>query len=122
MDSGNYQHKAKRTLIEKPETELNDKSQMVLWCSVGLSGEVGELLNHLKKYIFHGEDFLRDYAIEEVGDILWYLSSICTILNIDLSEAMRGNIEKLKKRYPNGFTQLDSIARVDKNELNNENF
>ena len=52
--------------------------------------------------------------IGEVGDGLWYLSNFCNINKITLEECMYNNSMKLKKRYPNGFTVEDALARVDK--------
>ena len=55
-------------------------------------------------------------VIEEVGDVLWYLSNFCNINKITLEECMYNNSMKLKKRYPNGFTVEDALARVDKEQ------
>ena len=78
-------------------------------------------------YLQNAEDTISKYhtgwrpddindVIEEVGDVLWYLSNFCNINKITLEECMYNNSMKLKKRYPNGFTVEDALARVDKEQ------
>ena len=86
---------------------------------MGLSGEVGELVNIIKKKIYHHHNVDIKDIKEEMGDILWYLSNIANEYNIGLDEVMGGNIEKLKKRYPDGYTQEDSVNRKDKDAVPN---
>ena len=45
--------------------------------------------------------------------MLWYASALCTTLGLDMGEIMQANIEKLKVRYPNGYSSADSQQRVD---------
>ena len=54
--------------------------------------------------------------IEEVGDILWYIANLCNVNKITMKECMDANVEKLRKRYPNGFSIKDALERVDKND------
>ena len=69
---------------------------------LGISAEVGELLNRIKKVHrdrngeFDDDDF--DYIRKELGDILWYLSDICTIFDFELSDIAEANLHKLAKR------------------------
>ena len=81
---------------------------------IGLAGETGELVNYLKKGMFHGHPVRKEDIKEELGDILWYLSIIATAFKLDLSEIMQHNIDKLAKRYPDGFSKEDSLLRKDK--------
>ena len=67
----------------------------------------------LFKHLFHGHELDRDALIKELGDVAWYLAEAATALDIDLSEVFERNIEKLKKRYPEGFSEERSINRTE---------
>ena len=70
---------------------------------LGLSGEVGETLDMLKKWIFHEKELDKDHLKKEIGDIMWYVAMMCHSLKFDLDEILQMNIDKLKARYPEGF-------------------
>ncbi len=84
---------------DTPEIELGG----VLNAALGLSGEVGELNDMLKKWIFHEKQLDIDHAKKEAGDICWYLAMLCESFGWSLDEIMQINIDKLKARYPEGF-------------------
>jgi len=48
---------------------------------------------------------------EELGDILWYIAALATTLKLDLGEIAQQNIKKLKKRYPEGYSDERSRER-----------
>jgi NTP pyrophosphatase (non-canonical NTP hydrolase) len=87
---------------------------MIIWNVIGLAGESGELLESIKHGIFHQHGLDVVHIKEELGDLLWYAAAICTKLNLDLSKVMEQNIDKLKMRYPNGYSSDDSKKRIDK--------
>jgi NTP pyrophosphatase (non-canonical NTP hydrolase) len=113
MDASEYQVLAARTLIDNPNDTYSDQDIMAVWNAIGLAGEAGEVAEHIKKGIFHRHGIDETKLKKEIGDVLWYTAALCTTLGLDLSEIMQGNIDKLKKRYPNGFTFEDSQKRVD---------
>jgi NTP pyrophosphatase (non-canonical NTP hydrolase) len=78
---------------------------------MGLNGESGECIDIMKKHIFQGHELDREHLIEELGDTAWYLAVCCEGLGVSLEEVMRGNIDKLKARYPEGFDKARSINR-----------
>lgn len=80
---------------------------------LGLSGEVGEFNDMVKKWIFHEKDFDLINAKKELGDIMWYIAQMCEAFNWDLEEIMKMNIEKLKVRYPDGFDVNKANNRQD---------
>ena len=84
---------------DTPEIELGG----VLNAALGLSGEVGELNDMLKKWIFHEKQLDIDHAKKEAGDICWYLAMLCESFGWNFDEIMQINIDKLKARYPEGF-------------------
>ena len=70
---------------------------------LGLSGEVGEFNDMIKKWIFHEKPLDIDHAKKEAGDICWYLAMLCESFGWSLDEIMQMNVDKLKSRYPEGF-------------------
>ena len=70
---------------------------------LGLSGEIGESNDVIKKWIFHEKPLDVEHAKKEAGDICWYLAMLCESFGWSLDEIMRMNVDKLKARYPEGF-------------------
>jgi NTP pyrophosphatase (non-canonical NTP hydrolase) len=76
---------------------------------LGLVGETGEIAEKFKKIyrdkngIFSDED--KKEMVKELGDVLWYLSVVCTYLDISLQDVADLNIEKLKSRMDRGKLQ-----------------
>ena len=70
---------------------------------LGLSGEVGEFNDMVKKWVFHEKQLDIDHAKKEAGDICWYLAMLCESFGWNLEEIMQMNVDKLKARYPEGF-------------------
>ena len=71
---------------------------------LGLSGEVGEFNDMIKKWVFHEKPFDEEHAKKELGDVLWYVAMMCHSFGWDLDEIMQMNVDKLKARYPQGFS------------------
>ena len=91
-----YQSLSRRTM-----PEVNDQEVLVL--ALGLNGEAGEVGELLKKAIGHGHVLDKAKLAAELGDVLWYLAAIATAHDIDLNAVARGNVWKLRQRYPDGF-------------------
>ena len=97
-----YQENAASTA--RGGTALSKEQGRVAVACMGLAGEAGEVIDYLKKYVGHGHDIDREHVKKELGDVLWYISEIATALNLNLQEIAMINAEKLRKRYPEGFT------------------
>lgn len=82
--------------------------------TLGLVCECGEFGDMVKKHIYHGHDLDMDKVKKELGDVMWYLFNVCNVMGLDVTEVATMNIDKLMKRYPNGFNEEDSIKRKDK--------
>lgn len=78
---------------------------------MGLCGEAGEAIDIVKKHLAQGHPLDRGKLIGELGDIAWYLAETAAALDVPLEEVLRRNIEKLQKRYPEGFRTERSIYR-----------
>lgn len=90
----------------------------ILHSAVGISGEAGELLDHIKKVVWQRHDLDCNYIVKELGDILFYLMSMCNCVGTDIDEVCRLNIEKLTKRYPDGV--FDKERSIHRNEETNK--
>ncbi len=89
------------------------KKEILVNSVMGLNGEAGEVIDIVKKHLFHGHELNKEELIKELGDVAWYLAEAAYALDIDLETILKLNIEKLKKRYPEGFSTKDSINRKD---------
>ena len=120
MTVNEYQYKAMRTRSHTPFVILNNKDAIhkaeLLEGLMGLNGEAGECVDILKKHIFQGHDVDREHLASELGDVAWYLAMSAYAIGYDLESIFKINIEKLKKRYPNGFESEKSLNR-DKNDI-----
>ena len=94
--------KSKERLQICLDDKLTDIGELIMGC-LGLSGEVGELVDMVKKSVFHGTPFDTIHFQKELGDIMWYIALICYTFGYELDEILKMNIEKLKARYPEGF-------------------
>lgn len=83
-----------------------------LW-TIGLTEEAGEVAGVIKKELYHGHPRNDDKFLSECGDVLFYLTCLLHDRGFLLEHAMEANVEKLRKRYPNGFNKVDSINRKE---------
>jgi NTP pyrophosphatase (non-canonical NTP hydrolase) len=86
----------------------------LLTASVGLSGEVGEFNDIVKKLIFQGkeiDDDTKKHLKSELGDICWYMAQALIALDSSWEEIFDINVGKLSERYPGGFDALKSASR-----------
>lgn len=90
-----------------------DEKDRICNALLGLNGEVGELTDHFKKHYYHGHDLDVISVILELGDIMYYLCALCNELGIDFAEICYENIDKLKERYPDGFSVEASQNRIE---------
>ena len=88
-----------------------DGEKRLIVSALGLAGEAGEFANLVKKMTAHGHDFDPDALMDELGDVLWYLAEAATATGISLETIASHNVEKLIKRYPEGFSEEKSINR-----------
>ena len=106
MKLNEYQKLAMTTL--NPELEKKD---VLINGVMGLCGEAGEAIDIVKKHLHQGHPLDREGLKKELGDIAWYLAETAYALDLSLEEVCAGNIEKLKKRFPEGFSTEASLHR-----------
>lgn len=104
-----YQQNALRTEAERDHTYPR-----ILNGLMGLNGEAGEAIDILKKNLFQGHKLDREHLAKELGDVAWYLAISADAIGYKLEDILQMNVDKLKKRYPDGFKSELSINRNKK--------
>jgi NTP pyrophosphatase (non-canonical NTP hydrolase) len=97
-----YQEAMKRTY--RPNRRLNH--------ILGLCGEAGETADMIKKDEYHRVPYKREEMKKELGDVLWYLTALAEDEGLTLDEIAQGNVEKLQRRYPEGFVPGGGIREA----------
>lgn len=108
MTPNEYQIAAMRT---SSKTIL--PSEHLMNGALGLAGEAGEVADIVKKATFQGHTINREHIAKELGDVCWYIAETATAIGYDLETIMQMNIDKLMKRYPDGFSAERSQNRED---------
>lgn len=117
MDSRDYQQQAllnDRNDYDSFTSKITGKQMRMMHAAMGISGEVGELIDVIKKHILYGKELDTKHLLEESGDVMWYFSILFDTLGTSFEEIMAINNAKLKKRYPQGFTEANALERLDK--------
>ena len=107
MTINEYQKLAMVTL--NPEL---DKKDVLINGVMGLCGESGEAIDIVNKWLAQGHALDKEHLAKELGDIAWYLAEAATALEIPLEDILQANLDKLKKRYPQGFETQRSFTRL----------
>lgn len=108
MNLNDYQRLAMTTL--NPSL---DKKDVLINGVMGLCGEAGEAIDIVKKHLAQGHVLDREALIKELGDVAWYLAETALALDVPLEEVCQRNIDKLRARYPEGFSAEKSVHRQD---------
>ncbi len=104
MKANDYQKLSSRTVIDKPDFNITDKEVMLSWWAIGLTGEAGEVADLIKKGVYHQQGLDRLKIKKELGDVLWYVAAMCTEMGFTMEEVMQHNVDKLKARFPEGYS------------------
>ena len=107
MTGNEYQKLASRTIskdLAKWEVEEHALHEMV--------GELGELHSLYQKH-YQGHVFPEENYKKELGDLLWGIAEFCTAKGWELEDIMQMNIDKLRARYPHGFSVENSLHRKE---------
>ena len=106
MTGNEYQELAERTINKY----LNDREKE-MHALHGMVGEIGEL-HSLYQKVYQGHHIDEEHAKKELGDLLWFIAEYCTALEWKLEDIMELNIDKLRSRYPDGFSEDKSLHRA----------
>jgi NTP pyrophosphatase (non-canonical NTP hydrolase) len=105
MTINTYQTLAARTI-----NHALDRDEMINHAVFGLSGEVGEISSLFQK-VYQGHELNESDLRKEIGDTAWMLAELCTAYGWDMEQVYIENIEKLRARYPKGFSAERSLHR-----------
>lgn len=108
MKFSEYQELASRT--EKTLPRAGALQHGILGCA----SEVGELADAVKKHVIYSEELDVANVAEEIGDVMWYLALLANNLGLNMDDIANSNIEKLRLRYPEKYTDGAAVARADK--------
>lgn len=108
MELKKYQELALRTAGHR-----QDVQKTLTNAALGLAGESGEVADIIKKTFYHGHPLDTEALHAELGDVLWYLAVMADALGYDLDDIAQANVDKLRARYPEGFSEERSIHRRD---------
>lgn len=108
MNMNEYQ-----ALVQRTCNITNAPDDKIMNGCMGLNGEAGDYFDLLKKAGFQGCELVREKLIEEMGDVLWYCAELACGLGVTLEEVAQRNIDKLRRRYPEGFSAERSRNREE---------
>jgi NTP pyrophosphatase (non-canonical NTP hydrolase) len=91
--------------------DLDSPTARLLHAAIGLGTESGEMLDAIKKHLFYGKPLDKVNLIEEMGDLCWYMAIAMDALGTNFHEVQKANIEKLKARFPDRFTEEQASNR-----------
>jgi len=94
-------------LCKKKAKQFDDPVKAIMTWGLGIAGEAGDVAGCIKKTFVHDNDQKAGIR-ENIGDTLWYAAMICNFFNWNMQELLEENIEKLKKRYKEGFTEKEA--------------
>ncbi len=99
---------------EHIKNEITPDEANMLHLSVGISGESGELLDCIKKHVIYKKPLDRANAIEELGDLEFYMEGLRQAIGVTRDATIEANVSKLMLRYKRGYTNKAAQERSDK--------
>ena len=109
MRINEYQNEAMRTA-----SGMNYENYgMLINAALGLCGESGEVADIIKKATFQGHELDVEHVAKELGDVAWYLAVGARAIGYDLETILQMNVDKLRARYPDGFSAEKSLHRKE---------
>lgn len=100
MNFSEYQKRANATAIY-------DSKFSILYPTLGLAGEAGEVAEKVKKIIRDNKSIIdeKENVAKELGDVLWYVAAVARDIGYSLEVIAEMNIEKLESRKERGVLQ-----------------
>lgn len=104
--------------VESRRKRLASAQGDVLHMALGIAGEAGEVIDVVKKNYVYDQELDTTHLREEIGDLLFYIQGMHNIFGWAIAETMQRNMDKLRKRYPNGYSDEHAALRLDKAKEN----
>jgi NTP pyrophosphatase (non-canonical NTP hydrolase) len=102
-----------QALAERTARNADGSLPAIEYLGLGLCGEAGEVADLIKKISRHGKAFDATAIADELGDVLWYIAILSSRIGLTLDEVASRNVEKLRRRYPDGFLPRGGGAEAD---------
>lgn len=115
MNFNEYQQAAARTAKDFKHLETD-----LVHAALGMATEVGEFTTNVKRAAIYDkpiDEKMREELFEELGDIMWYVALAATKLGVALELICEANIDKLRRRFPDKYSNEAAEARADKGGL-----
>lgn len=106
MTLNEYQDLAQRT-----SNNALTQEEHLLNAMLGLAGETGECCDLVKKGLYQDGREIRDKLFDELSDVMWYIAEAASAMGWNMDDIAEHNIEKLIRRYPEGFSADRSLHR-----------
>lgn len=100
-----------QALAQRTSGAGGDGERRLIIAALGLTGEAGEFANMVKKLTAHGHEIPLETLADELGDVLWYVAEAASTCGLQLGDIAQQNVDKLRARYPEGFSEERSINR-----------
>ncbi|HEY3993734.1 MAG TPA: nucleoside triphosphate pyrophosphohydrolase family protein [Ktedonobacteraceae bacterium] len=107
MEHAEYAKEVHRTC------SIEDHRELLTLTALGIAGEAGEVVDIIKKVLYHAHELDTSELCKEMGDLFWYMTLLCETVGLTLDNVMQANVEKLRQRYPAGFDAQRSQKRAD---------
>ena len=106
MDLDTYQERTRETAVYPEQSAIE-------YLALGLNDESGEVAGAFKKYLRgdYDEEELQERIEGEAGDVLWYWARLLDELDLEASEVMEKNADKLFDRKERGVIRGDGDNR-----------
>jgi NTP pyrophosphatase (non-canonical NTP hydrolase) len=108
-ESIDYETWRQRRMVRRGQ--ISSSRDGLILAGLGLAGESGEVVDLIKKHLYHGADLDRARLLEEAGDVFWYLDEVLYRIGHSIGDAFAANDRKLEERYPHGFD--GTVGTVD---------
>lgn len=109
-------HEEFRDNVENLFVKPFDPVGRMVHASLGICTEAGEIGTTVKAHWIYGRPVDYGNLIEEIGDLLFYIEALCQTIGVEMNDCMAANVAKLRKRYPNGYSDQAANERADKCE------
>jgi len=94
----------------------DDQIAVTMHAVLGITSEAGEIADAVKKWVAYGKEIDRVNLLEEMGDLVHFVTMLCVAQGFTLEQVIMANVNKLRKRYPNGFSENSALNRSPENE------
>ena len=103
-----------REFVQRLFKNMDTPAATTMHAAVGVAGEAGEILGAVKKHWVYNKPLDAKNLKEELGDLFFYMQKLMTLQNWTLEEILKENMEKLRKRFPGGYSDQAAQIRADK--------